>query len=101
MGLPQRSSRLGTFCAFGGGVARPAGWKFPAAGSWAGERSPISTIRTEEARFCTSSAPCEGASEGLPLDGGAGIEVGFGLGLVLAPISVQIRRRKPAARKAA
>jgi hypothetical protein len=34
---------------------------------------PISTTRTEEAPFCTSSAPCEGACEGLPLERGTGI----------------------------
>ena len=33
----------------------------------------MSTIRTGDARFCTSSAPCEGAPEGLPLGDGTGI----------------------------
>jgi hypothetical protein len=44
-----------------------------AAGNWAGEGSPISTIRTGAARFCTSSAPCEEACEGLRLDSGTRI----------------------------
>jgi len=68
---PQRTS-----CAFAGGVGHPRRLEIPGSRKLDWGRPPMSTIRTAEAPFCTSSAPCEGAFEGLPLDGGTGIGPG-------------------------
>jgi len=84
---PQRTS-----CAFAGGVGHPRRLEIPGSRKLDWGRPPMSTIRTGDARFCTSSAPCEGTRKGLPLDGGA--EMGPGL-LVLPRFRCKRNRASP------